>query len=276
MKILIGGDISFGRVHRGECISYSVEGCLDDLALIPRDYSIVNLESPICSTPLSGEKFDNYDSTLLYAHPNDVRHLKKAKIDFVSLGNNHALDHGVKGVEETVSCLDKASISHCGTRESHFVDHSRKLIIFSIDLIEDYKANSPVMCSRNVAQLFEGTLNLRRAYSDHLIVICCHWGEDFYLFPTTLQTRLARRLVDLGADMIVGCHPHVKQPVEMYKGKPIFYSMGNLYFTHHRKMYDNLAEVHQSFISVVDFDGREYIGRKDYKGFIQSGISVDF
>ena len=75
--------------------------------------------------------------------------------------------------------------------------------------------------------------------------------------------------------MIVGCH-HVKQPVEMYKGKPIFTAWENLYFTHHRKMYDNLAEVHESFISVVDFDGRNYRGRKDYEGFIQSGVSVDF
>jgi len=79
MKILIGGDISFGRVHRGKCTSYSVEGCLDDLALIPRDYSIVNLESPICSTPLDGDKHENYDNVVLYAEPRDVLHLKSTR-----------------------------------------------------------------------------------------------------------------------------------------------------------------------------------------------------
>lgn len=277
MEILIGGDISFGRVHRGKCTSYSVEGCLDDLALIPRDYSIVNLESPICSTPLEGDKHDNYDKIILYAEPRDVLHLKRAEIDYVSLANNHALDHGSQGVRETTEALDRVSISHSGTTDKFYlphVDHDKKLVIFSIDLVEDYSLSSPVMCSRNLSLFLVLVSRARRSYSDYLVVVCCHWGEEYVQYPNTFQTRLARRLIDLGTDMIVGCHPHVKQPVEIYKGKPIFYSMGNLYFTHHRKMYDNLAEVHESFISVVDFDGRNYMGRKDYQGFIQSGISL--
>ncbi len=279
MEILIGGDISFGRVHRGKCISYSVEGCLDSLAFIPRDYSIVNLESPICSTPLLGEKFDNYDKVLLYAEPRDVLHLKKAKIDYVSLANNHALDHGFKGIEETAEALDRVSISHSGTTDKYYLPHvdtDKKLVLFSIDLVEDYSLSSPVMCSRNLSQFLVVVSRARRIYSDYLVVVCCHWGEEYVQYPNTFQTNLAHRLVDLGADMIVGCHPHVKQPVEMYKGKPIFYSMGNLYFTHHNKKYDKLAEVHQSFISVVRFEGREYVDRKDYEGYIQSGRSVGF
>jgi poly-gamma-glutamate capsule biosynthesis protein CapA/YwtB (metallophosphatase superfamily) len=279
MKILIGGDISFGRVFKGECISYSAEGCLDDLSLIPRDYSIVNLESPICANPLEGVKHDNSHKVLLYAQPRDVLHLKKAGLDYVSLANNHALDHGLSGVKSTVGALEKISISHSGTTDKYYlphVDYGKKLVIFSIDLKASFSFFSPVMGSRNLPELLEMVSRARHIYPDWLLVVCCHWGVEYSQDPNTFQINLGHKLIDLGVDMIVGSHPHVTQPVEIHKGKPIFYSMGNLYFTHHNRKYDSMAETHQALISVVDFQGRTLRGIESYEGYIQSGVKVVF
>ena len=280
MKILIGGDISFGRTHKGGFISYSVEGCLDSLARIPRDYSIVNLESPICSSPLTGKKAENYDGVLLYAEPQAVRHLVKAGIDYVSLGNNHALDHGLKGISETTYYLEREGVSYSGVGTDYYyphIDEKLNLAIFSIDLVESsYKTRDLVFCREDLPLLLKGVTDTRRIYPDYIICVCIHWGLEYKIQPESYQIKLGRFLVDLGADLIVGSHPHVLQPMEIYKGKPIFYSLGNLYFTHHNKKYDYMKETHQALISVVDFQGREVRDIEDYEGYIQSGEKVLF
>ena len=68
-----------------------------------------------------------------------------------------------------------------------------------------------------------------RPYSDYLIVYA-HWGNEYETTPTSQQTDLAHSFIDAGADFIIGSHPHVVQTKEEYKGKMIYYSLGNMVF----------------------------------------------
>ncbi len=62
------------------------------------------------------------------------------------------------------------------------------------------------------------------------VIISFHWGEEYRQQPTNRQKLLAYSTIDFGADIIIGHHPHIVQPLEYYKEKPIFYSIGNFLF----------------------------------------------
>lgn len=275
MKILIGGDISFGRCLDGEFISYSTSNCLKDLSLIPRDYSIFNLESPFSFKIDPVSLVDEFAPQC--AEPISVKHLIQSKVDYVSLANNHALDCGIQGVNDTIRILDRVGIKHSGTAEDFckpYVDHKRKLVIFSIDCVKKtYTSEDPVNCKLNLKEMFVCVQEMRYE-SDYLFICCVHWGKEYQGRPNKYQKTLGRGLVRLGIDLVVGCHPHVTQPMEIYKGKPIFYSMGNLYFTHHHPPNDNKTSTHKSYVSLLEFNGRDYIDCSHIPTWIQSGKSV--
>ena len=113
MKILVGGDISFGRIYEGKEIHYGTEGCLTEIGSIPRDFSIFNLESPLTRKPRV-KLPKPHAGVYLYGEISDVRHLLDSDVDYLSLANNHAMDF-VSSVEDTISTLDKVGISHSGT-----------------------------------------------------------------------------------------------------------------------------------------------------------------
>jgi len=271
MRILIGGDICFGRVHEGREIHYGKDGCLSDVALVPRDYAIFNLESPLSSKPRAPKP----RGTQLYGELEDVRHLLEGEIDYVSLANNHTLDGGVKGVDETINTLDLVGISHSGSGANYLaphIDQHRKLIIFSIDTVEEgYGLSDPVCCKPDFEKLTSVEIPwYRQAYPSYLIVCCIHWGEE-YVKPTARQKQMGRVLVGCGVDMVVGNHPHVLQPMETYMGKPIFYSLGNLYFTHHNPDSNSRVDTHLACLTLVEFNGRDYVQHINYPAWITSG-----
>lgn len=274
MKILIGGDISFGRIHEGQEIHYGKDGCLSDLALVPRDYAIFNLESPLSSKPRRPKPTGVH----LYGDLKDVRHLLDSEVDYVSLANNHTLDCGIKGVQETIDTLDFVGIAHSGSGADYLtphIDKRQKLVIFSVDMVQkEYGSNDPVCCKGDFEKLTKVVIpRYRELYSSYLIVCCIHWGEE-YVMPTDQQKHLGRVLIDSGVDMVVGNHPHVLQPMELYRGKPIFYSLGNLYFTHHNPDYDARQDTHLGCLSLVEFSGRDYVQHINYPTWITSGEKV--
>lgn len=276
MKILVGGDISFGRIYEGKEIHYGTDGCLTELALIPRDYSIFNLESPLTRKPRV-KLPKPHAGVYLYGEISDVRHLLDSEVDYLSLANNHAMDFA-SSVEDTISTLDKVGISHSGTGTDYLkphIDHDLGLVVFSADLIGKYGYEDPVCCGPYFLDLLVKKVipHYRKLLPDYAFLCCVHWGAE-YEMPTEEQKRVGKRLIDCGVDMVIGHHPHVIQPMEVYKGKPIFYSLGNLYFTHHRKDLEAREDTHLGCLSLVEMDGREYIGHTDYHTWTISGERV--
>ncbi len=145
-----------------------------------------------------------------------------------SLANNHILDRGKEGLEETKKWLKKYGINFVGNplqndldiNDSYFIDDD--LIILAFNLIPPY-----LIKEEEIIKIVEKA----NFYNpDKFIMVMFHWGEEYTLLSTPHQKTLAHRLIDKGVDLIIGHHPHVVQDIEIYQGKLIFYSLGNFIF----------------------------------------------
>ncbi len=186
------------------------------------DLVVANLEGAITSNA-SVSRQDN--SILRFTFdPRFANILARAGVKVVSLANNHSLDFGEFGYEDTRSFLDKAGLASFG---SPFNDrHTATSVV-----IKDKK-----ICLVGYHELFraETTSTLLkietiRPLCDYVIVFS-HWGEEYTHEPTARQRESAHAFIDAGADVVIGAHPHVVQPLEIYKNKAIFYSLGNFLF----------------------------------------------
>lgn len=176
------------------------------------------------------------------ANPNRVKILKQMGVDIVSLANNHALDYGPDALTDTFQTLDKAGIDYIGAgnnitrakapvylnlgdKKIAYVAASR--VVFSTDW---YATDTKLgMIGTYDPQLYIKSIKKAAANSD-FVVAFLHWGVERNSYPESYQRSLARQYIDAGADLVVGCHPHVLQGFEFYKGKPIAYSLGNFWF----------------------------------------------
>ena len=87
-----------------------------------------------------------------------------------------------------------------------------------------------------------------------LILACCHWGEELHRYPEEYQMELGRKCIDWGADLVVGCHPHVLQGIDCYNGKYIIYSLGNFCFGGNKNPKDKNTMIVQAE-AVLDGNG---------------------
>lgn len=176
------------------------------------------------------------------ADPSRVNILKEMGVDIVSLANNHALDYGPDALMDTFTTLDDAGIDYVGAGEN--LDRAKAPIYYEIgDKKIAYLASSKVIFAMDwyatddrpgmvgtydPAQLIE-SIEEASANSDY-VVVYVHWGVERNNYPEKYQKSYAKAYIDAGADIVIGCHPHVMQGLEIYKGKPIAYSLGNYWF----------------------------------------------
>jgi len=182
--------------------------------LLSNDFNLANLESPIildCPQGLTGTfTFCGDDRFLPY--------LKSNKF-VLNLANNHILNYGEDGLRQTHSFLSQNDIIY-------FPQFSTKIIngisfgFLGYDFITHPKLDPTSLIA---------DVETYNSQVDWLIV-SIHWGNEYLPKAETWRVNLARKLVDAGADIIHGHHPHVWQDYEIYKEKPIFYSFGNFIF----------------------------------------------
>ena len=218
------------------------------------DVAYANLEGPTASGVLRsgrlqadpGFVFDNqvYTSYPLFNyHPRLVSDLKASGIDVVSTANNHALDRGAKGTDATIAALEQAGLPFVGTRRS---DGSGSWSVrtevkgmtlgwvacsFSTNGVPDPK-HQVLDCYRDKAVVLDEIRGLAQDPSVAAVIVTPHWGVEYTAHPQPQEKRLAQELVDAGARVVLGAHPHVPQPWEtLYgpDGKPalVVYSLGN-------------------------------------------------
>lgn len=185
------------------------------------DVVVGNLEGPILKNP------PNFPvKSLKFAFsPNVVEALSFANFNLLSLANNHTFDAGKIGFKETKEFLKKANINFIGHPISCQEDS-----LFEKDDITFLAFNKtfPFNCSDDeIAKIVK---EIRDKNSDKFLIVIFHWGQEYQLKSSISQQRLAHKIIDAGADLIVGSHPHVVQEIEEYKGKLIFYSLGNFVF----------------------------------------------
>lgn len=173
--------------------------------------------------------------------------LKQLNVKAVCLANNHTMDYGEESLQETLEQLDKNNILHvgAGTDLKHALQAvelpgtSVVLQNFAWPVEEAVAAcpNAGGVAPLDRALILEHTRALRAQEPGKFIVNVYHWGFEYNLWPMPLDIQFAHQSLEAGADLIIGHHPHVVQPFEVYKNKKIFYSLGNFYFGSRRKKY---------------------------------------
>ncbi|WP_242341308.1 MULTISPECIES: CapA family protein [Anaeromyxobacter] len=209
-----------------------------DLLAAP-DVMFANLETPVAPATAQGTR-----PFVFNAPPEAVAALQHAGVDLVSFANNHVFDQGRPGFEETVRRLDALRMRYVGAGPSGrasgpvTVDAAGMRIAFlgyAHFFNQDGNACPAARACLQASQLDrEGAVeSVRRAASEaDAVVVSLHWGEEYAPQPRAEDVELAHRLADAGALVVLGHHPHVLQPVELYRradGRTavIAYSLGN-------------------------------------------------
>ena len=187
------------------------------------DLVVVNLEGTITQEESIARK--NSSILRFTFKPDFVRTaLAPLRISAASLANNHALDFGGEGYDETRQRLAELNIAPFG----HPLNASGTLSTV-------LSAQDKRVCLVGYHSLFSAAVSgvvaeIERLRSDcYRIAVVAHWGDE-YVERTAAQQEQGRAFIDAGADVVVGAHPHVVQSMEVYRGKAIFYSLGNFMF----------------------------------------------
>jgi len=205
-------------------------------ALRDADYTLGNLE---CALSDLGQAYvgKNYS---FRAAPAAVEVLKD-RFDAVSLANNHSGDYGTAAFLDTLRRLDDAGIRRFGGGANLAEAHAplwieRQGLRIAVLGYNEFKPRSfeagaarPGVAWSEDSQVLADIRAARAAGAD-LIIPFMHWGWEREARPSPRQRQLARRMIDAGADVVVGSHPHVTQTVEYHRGKLIVYSLGNFVF----------------------------------------------
>lgn len=237
MKILIAGD--FCPKDRIANIIQATNGetIMNDIAPIAKrcDFAIVNLECPLMRT--SGTPIVKCGPNLKSV-PEAVRVLNDSGFSVATLANNHILDYGKDGLDETIKALDILQMKHVGAGKNlkeasdilYIEKGGRKLAIincceheFSI-ATEDTAGANPLNPIQQWYSIQEAKNN-----ADFVIVIV-HGGHEHYQLPSPRMQETYRFFVDAGADVVVNHHQHCYSGYEIYKDRPIFYGLGNFCF----------------------------------------------
>jgi poly-gamma-glutamate synthesis protein (capsule biosynthesis protein) len=181
------------------------------------DLTIVNLETTLTTATKKAEKKFRFK-----ADPSYVEILKQGNIEAVSIANNHTLDFLDKGYKDTLETLDEAGVGYFGY-EHKYITQVRDT---KIGLLGYYTMKVTDKLKDEIKQAIE---ELKNEGTD-LVIIMFHWGIERDYWPNSVQKKLAYFSIDSGADLVLGCHPHVLQGIEDYKGKQIVYSLANFCF----------------------------------------------
>lgn len=224
--ILVGGDMMFDRYIRDVTDTRGsdyVFSCIKDV-LASKDLALANLEGPITGNDsVSRDAPEAVPEHFRFTFPATTAELlARHNIDLVNIGNNHITNFGRDGLRETKVHLERAGVSYFG-------DPSESLKALRLELkgvpisFVNWNEWSDVS-AEDTLELISNERTLGR-----IVVVYTHWGDE-YVAPPERVVVLARQFIDAGAELVVGSHPHIVQESEMYKGKYIYYSLGNFIF----------------------------------------------
>jgi hypothetical protein len=179
--------------------------------------------------------------TVFTGDPALLAGIARAGIDVASVASTHIGDGGRIGILQTIASLKKNGIVPFGAgpnlaaarKPAIFDEGGVKVAILGYDGISSryYGASSTTTgdAPLNATSIKQDVIAARQAGAQ-VVIVFPHWGIEYTFGPSPLQQRLGRLAIDAGADMVIGNHPHWVQSVEIYKGKPIWYSLGNFTF----------------------------------------------
>lgn len=181
------------------------------------DLSIVNLEGPLTKH----DKINTNKQFNFKGDPDLAKALVEGDIEAVNLANNHTFDYGDVGFKDTKKALEDNNINYFGAGHKYIKEI--KGIKFGFLGYEIWNESSDIK-----AKIKKDIDELKSQGA--IVILTAHWGIERDYKPYVVQKNMAHFAIDNGVDLIIGHHPHVLQSVEQYKGKFIFYSLGNFAF----------------------------------------------
>jgi poly-gamma-glutamate synthesis protein (capsule biosynthesis protein) len=199
------------------------------------DLAIANFENP------APNNFSYHThGTVFSADPKLIKGLANAGIDYVGVANNHIGDAGRAGILQTIANLKANGIVSSGAGKNVATAHKPALLkaggvkvgILAYDTIaKSYGAGTAKAGSALLsAKALKTDVAAARAAGADVVIVFPHWGTEYDPTPFKGQQALARAAIDAGADMVIGNHAHWAGAVETYKGRPIWYALGNFVF----------------------------------------------
>ena len=240
-SIAVTGDVMFAR---------NMEGILSS-----GENPFVNVVNVTSKTDLLLINFENAATTSENAVKGDVP--LKTSPSFVylarnnpntiaSLANNHAFDYGIDGMHDTIKNLEKNNITPIGAGDNVDEAHKgvtkeingRNITIFNFMDSENFAEYSnevmPVATSDSPGySAYNSSVckDIKEAHENSdCVIVFFHYGNEYSTSPNENQVKMSHEVIDAGADLVLGSHPHVPQGLEFYNGSMIFYSLGNFIF----------------------------------------------
>lgn len=236
-RVIFAGDIMFSRGVRTAILA-SGDPALPFRKIAPllaaADIAFINLETPFSDT-------GPYHSggLIFHAAPDFIAGLDLAGVDAASVANNHARDCGPHGVDFTLSLLRAHRIAPIGGGSS--VQETHDGVVLERNGIRfgflgytydqkngNWKDDDPRIAIADPLAVSADVRKLKGRCD--VLIVSAHVGVEYQPRPSAAQMNFAHAAVDAGADLVIGHHPHVVQPRELYRGKPIYYSLGNFIF----------------------------------------------
>jgi poly-gamma-glutamate capsule biosynthesis protein CapA/YwtB (metallophosphatase superfamily) len=234
-SLIVVGDIMLGGRAKKPVAEFGPDYPFHGVLPLLRRASIVlgNLEGPFADKARRQRRNFSYRVDVSLASA-----LSRAGINVVTLANNHLMDCGRPGILETLDALSNADVLALGAGANERAAHAPVILRaggLRIGLLGYYwnrrtaaTADSPGS-AMDPPEALEADIRGLREYADR-IVVTFHWGVPYERKPSAEDGAKAHFAIDCGADAVVGHHPHIVQPFEIYRGCPIFYSVGNFAF----------------------------------------------
>lgn len=216
--IMLGRTVNFKTVS-GDNFNWPFEKTIE--LLRSADITLINLEGTLpkkCESTMVGMRF--------CGDQRNIEGLIHAGVDIVNLANNHSGDFGKDGFTETLNLLTENSILVTGVDGPTYKRvNNINLAFLGYTDIPQYISVIPLATEERIKKEVQNA-----AENTDIVVTSFHFGVEYIDQPTKRQVDLAHLAIDSGADIVIGHHPHWIQPIEIYKDKPIIYSLGNFVF----------------------------------------------
>lgn len=238
VTLTFGGDIMLDRGTRKVIERKGTDFLFEDIrsVLLHSGYTIANLECTAFNDSLKPvpKKFN------FRANPEWLPVLRNNGISYVTLANNHAYDFGDKGIVQTLTHLKNSRIQAIGYRDSLSVNCQPALFekgkttvaVFNSTFLQQ---DNSIICNYDEKELVATIHDFKTKNPSCLIFVVLHWGIEMELRPQSEQKKHAHTLIDQGATVIIGHHPHVVQTIEKYNNGFIFYSIGHFIFDNNQE-----------------------------------------
>lgn len=232
--LIFGGDVALTSAY-SEQVNHDYQWSFAQMdAYRQADVAMVNLNAPFTrsTTPTPGKK------DLLKADPDLVQVLKNGGVDLVNLANSSTMDYAAPGLEETLQTLKQAGIQTIGAGKDATAARlpqvlnvkGQRIAYLGYDHVDAASAGGAGTNFSRQSQIAADIKAVRNQVD--WVVVNYHWGDEVAKYPGDTEVDLARFTIDQGADLVVGYHAQVLQGAELYKGRPIVYSLSNFVFGH--------------------------------------------